>query len=147
MKHTTNDIAWLAGLLEGEGSFSVVSFMPKIQLSMTDEDIVQRAASILGTNVTGPYKSKQLTKAGGAKKPVWYVNVTGSRAAAWLMTIYTLMGGRRQQKIYGVLAKWKESAFTHKRDFALCHPDRKHVAKGKCSLCYQQDYRETNRGL
>ena len=46
------DIAWLAGLLEGEGSFIVrPKNTPYISLKMNDKDIVERAANLMGTTI------------------------------------------------------------------------------------------------
>ena len=52
---TLKEIAWLAGLLEGEGSFGAYvkgSQSPCIQFSMCDKDVLERAANMLG----GPVK-------------------------------------------------------------------------------------------
>jgi hypothetical protein len=50
------DIAWLAGLLEGEGSFmrGKRKDAPGISLAMTDRDVVERAAKLLRTKCMGP---------------------------------------------------------------------------------------------
>lgn len=50
---TENEAAWLAGLLEGEGSFITLQLpdgreRPIISLQMTDQDVVERAAQIVG---------------------------------------------------------------------------------------------------
>ena len=46
------DIAWLAGLLEGEGCFRLdKGKYPIIRLGMGDEDVVVRAASLMKTRV------------------------------------------------------------------------------------------------
>lgn len=50
MKET--DIAWLAGLLEGEGSFIVQKVRaPYISVQMTDKDIIQRVADMWNRKV------------------------------------------------------------------------------------------------
>lgn len=63
------DLAWAAGLFEGEGSFSTRrksrdrGLLARMQ--MTDEDVVRRFHSIIRVgNVTGPYFAK-------GKKPIW----------------------------------------------------------------------------
>lgn len=134
---STKDIAWVAGLLEGEGSFLTATKKPRsirIQMCMTDEDVVRRAADILNAGVTGPYTSKQLLKSGSTRKPFWTLNVHGRHAAAWMMTIYTLMGQRRKQRIEEILSTWKTLRGTGRK--AECHPSEKHYAKGKCYKCY-----------
>jgi len=48
------DLYWLAGLLEGEGSFLKPAPCepkhPRVALCMTDFDIVMRAANLFGVN-------------------------------------------------------------------------------------------------
>jgi hypothetical protein len=107
-----SDIAWLAGLLEGEGSFSVsVVREGKIQagkrrlqitLMMTDEDVVRRAAAIMNTKLYGPYGPYK-----NSVKPCWQIHVGASRAAAWMMTLYSFMGERRRLAIEQGLREWK----------------------------------------
>jgi hypothetical protein len=50
------ELYWLAGLLEGEGSFvkgpPSRPNCPIVQLAMTDGDVVERAARLLGRGVT-----------------------------------------------------------------------------------------------
>jgi hypothetical protein len=41
------DAAWLAGILEGEGSF-ISKGRPKIQVAMTDQDIIARLSELTG---------------------------------------------------------------------------------------------------
>lgn len=74
---------------------------------MTDHDVVKRAASILriGLKSPGVYSYPDPTRMG--QKQAWSANLGGYRAAGWMMTVYPLMGERRQQKIREVLAAWK----------------------------------------
>jgi hypothetical protein len=111
MAVTTLDIAWLAGLLEGEACFMTGNRVVKdrlykriyIQLVMTDRDIIERAAGLLGT-AAKPMPWRPLST-----KDTWRAYLCGDRAAGWMMTIYTLMGERRQQKIRECLAVWRAS--------------------------------------
>jgi hypothetical protein len=45
---TESDLAWLAGLLEGEGCFHFTR-TAYVVISMTDEDIIERAASLMNS--------------------------------------------------------------------------------------------------
>lgn len=67
---------------------------------MTDEDVVERATRILDGTTT--YRNPIRP---GLKR-VYSVRVSGARAAGWMMTLYVLMGRRRQAKIRDVLAEW-----------------------------------------
>src|SRR5574343_144237 len=47
---------WAAGLFEGEGCITTNRRKPKLQLQMTDEDIVRRFAAVVGVGyVSGPF--------------------------------------------------------------------------------------------
>ena len=65
-----DDIAWAAGLFEGEGCISVGSkrrptHAPRVSLSTTDEDVVRRFAVIVRCGrVSGPHRK-------GKYKPFW----------------------------------------------------------------------------
>ena len=75
------DLAWLAGLLEGEGSFLKAPpsnpNCPRISLEMTDKDIVERAAALM---------EGKAVKRETLKNPLWKstyrVIIKGSRAVA-----------------------------------------------------------------
>jgi hypothetical protein len=60
----TDEIAWAAGLFEGEGCISLVDkhggrFYIVLELSSTDEDVVRRFHRIIACGaVTGPYSGK-----------------------------------------------------------------------------------------
>lgn len=115
MKILLLDISWLAGLLEGEGSFvwhqaSRDKGRPRIQLQMTDKDVMEKACNILMSPLCGPYGSNQTKLGGGKKKETYYTACSGQQAAAWMMTLYTLMGERRKQQIEPLLQKWKALA-------------------------------------
>lgn len=111
---TSQEISWLAGLLEGEGSFFTRrprgdrptrdrrsgGLGPRIFLAMTDRDVVGDAANLLGVRCHGE-------KARPGRLPVWRCRVHGNVAAAWMMTLYSLMGIRRRQRIAEVLAAWR----------------------------------------
>ena len=103
----TKDIAWLAGFLEGEGSFLVRSdrkpHTPRIAFGTTDQDVGKKAAKLLGVKLNGPYIKHQ------DRKPVYEVSVTGFHAASWMMTLYVLMGKRRKAAIKAALKVWRSS--------------------------------------
>lgn len=104
MSITTKDIVWLAGLLEGEGCFSPGSHNPahcRIQLNMTDEDVVVRASKIMGL-VIHRYQPRP-----PGRKPTFVIYANGDRAVGWMMTLYGLMGQRRQAKIKECLLAWQ----------------------------------------
>lgn len=96
-------IAWLAGLLEGEGCFHAASNGgPAVRLCMTDRDVVERARALLGVRgVVSVRPGTERTKA------AYTISLTGSRAAGWMMTLYSLLGSRRRGRINSLLSAWK----------------------------------------
>jgi len=103
------DIYWLAGLYEGEGSFGLNNgrrawrACPTVQLAMTDKDVVDKVAVLLNNNLLGPYNN------GVGGKDYYRVQLMGSKAIGFMMTILALMGERRQQKIKETIQYWKQT--------------------------------------
>lgn len=93
-----NDLHWLAGWLEGEGSFMKGSpsapSQVKVKAEITDEDVVQKASIILGVSYA---KVNRITKP--HYKPTWTIMVRGSNAIELMHLLRPLMSKRRQQQI------------------------------------------------
>lgn len=49
------ELAWAAGLFEGEGCRTSSRGRPRLQIKMVEEESVRRVAAILGGRVYGPY--------------------------------------------------------------------------------------------
>lgn len=93
-----DDLVWLAGLLEGEGTFDLHNHRyPRIRLSMTDRDVVGRAATLMGAKV-------RLSLKPAPNKAQWNAEVSGEKADALMRDLLPLMGARRSSKIADVLA-------------------------------------------
>jgi len=123
---TLKEICWLAGLVEGEGCF------PKnagviIALSMTDEDVVRKAAQLFGAQSV---YARAGTDNGHGYKTQYTLHVRGPQAIGWMFTLYTLLGARRRARIREVIHQWKA---TQPQGF------RTHKAKYhcQCSANYQ----------
>lgn len=97
----TSDIYWLAGLLEGEGSFQWYHSTPIIRVEMTDKDIIERATALL--NPIYEIRVRQLPSG----KESFRVVTSTSLAVQWMMTLYPLMGRRRQESIEYALFQWR----------------------------------------
>jgi hypothetical protein len=99
------DLYWLAGLLEGEGSFlkgpPSAPHQPRISLSMTDEDVIKRVSSLWGVKHHPVGKTRCLAK---RWTPAFGVCLKGSKAAVLMEQLYPLMGRRRQSQIQCALA-------------------------------------------
>ena len=97
---TDIEAAWLAGLLEGEGYFQITK--PRhhhptqivIRLSMTDKDVVEKAAKLLN-NVPINEKSKTTER-----KTIYAISLTKrDEVEKVLLQILPYMGSRRTQRI------------------------------------------------
>lgn len=91
------DRYWLAGLLEGEGSFTYHRqtrgrYVPKVIVRMTDLDVVERAAALMGSRI---HTQKRL----GGHKDLHGTAVTGKRAVRLMRSLLPLMGERRSTQI------------------------------------------------
>jgi hypothetical protein len=124
------DLAWLAGLLEGEGCFSQnkasnrtgTSDSIRVHVGMNDMDVVERAARLLGTRLLGPYSPSQAHRDGCVRKPQYRAVVTGAKAAAWMELLLPLMGERRKAAISGCLEFWKGLPPSSKRVLTVADP-------------------------
>ena len=128
------EIAWLAGLLEGEGCFAIHKRKyPRIVLKMTCEDIVTRAASLMKTTI---YRNGNQ----------WVTQANGAYAISWMMTLYPFFGKRRREKVTEVISCWKKATYVRGlnriKHMATCHPDRLIEALGLCKLCYYRQWKE-----
>ncbi|KKL70718.1 hypothetical protein LCGC14_2102090 [marine sediment metagenome] len=135
------EIAWLAGLLEGEGYFALYKKKyPVIRVTMTDEDTIIKAANIWKAN-TEVYHYKNL----------WRTEITGALAIQWMMTLFPYLGERRREAVTEVVKFWR--AYSHMRSCnglqirASCHPDRPASSFGLCRSCYQREWREKRKLL
>lgn len=96
------DLYWLAGLLEGEGSFMAgppsAPNQPRISVQMTDLDVIERVAALFGVSYI---HERQGSKAHHAT--AYTVNVRGTRAMDLMRKLKPFMGDRRQLQIEDAL--------------------------------------------
>jgi hypothetical protein len=116
------EVAWLAGLLEGEGSFCklVKIRRPKkkapwkdpyiaVQLGMTDEDVVARAAALMGVTY-------QQRKTPQGRKMMYQCRAAGVRAEILMKLLRPWMGERRRKQIEDIL-EFKETVEAEKPEW------------------------------
>jgi hypothetical protein len=93
------DIAWAAGLIEGEGSIQVRKKAngASVVVQMTDEDVLKSMQSRLGIGtVNGPYGHAGTS----VRKPRWMWQIGHQRdVARLLLAITPMMGVRRREQI------------------------------------------------
>lgn len=101
----TRQLAWLAGLMEGEGSFARGSpakpRRPLTSIAMTDEDIIRRVCELWGTRVW-------LIKARNPRhKPVYRTELVGGSAVAMMALLRPHLCARRQAQIDAAVATFQ----------------------------------------
>ena len=102
------ELAWAAGLIEGEGSVWIKSGpypAAIVQLSMTDEDVVRKLHKIF--QIGDVYIQKPGVR---SVKLQWKWRVSAQSHVAWVLDLlYPLMGSRRKvqiDKAREVLPEW-----------------------------------------
>lgn len=110
---TTANLYWAAGIMEGEGWFGCSKDKGAEKglvaaLTMTDVDVIDRFASIF----TFGTRSERLLPSG--KIAYKWSATHQSKTAGFMMTLFPLMGSRRQVKILQVLESWKARALPKK---------------------------------
>ena len=133
------EIAWLGGLLEGEGCFLLSSKrQPSIRLKMTDEDTVVKVADMWNTRVYH-------------RGNAWTTDVNGACAIEWMLTLYLFLSRYRKDRVIEVIRYWKDNSsrqLIRHWERAKCHPDRPIHALGLCQSCYnRQNYEKKQRQL
>lgn len=109
---TIKDICWLAGLLEGEGCFMLRKVankdrQPVVRIATTDPDVIARVAGLLNSTLGGPYNNHG--SSGLVSKPLYETMVTGRKAVGWMLTLYSLLGGRRRERINYIIKEWRRA--------------------------------------
>jgi len=99
---TPTEAAWLAGILEGEGYFKPSGRSPEVSVEMTDQDVIERAATLMG----GCVKDRPIR---GEHRPAWRVRVYGPRAIAVMIEVLPHMGSRRSARILDVIGDFYRS--------------------------------------
>jgi hypothetical protein len=88
------DIAWAAGLFEGEGTlFLEPNGTPIAALKMTDQDVVSRFADIIGEGAIRRYDPPS------PLKPIWQWRLgTKAKVGVLIDLLYPFLGARRKAK-------------------------------------------------
>lgn len=114
---TEAEIAWLAGLLEGEGTFTWKKQKryqyPMVKVGSTDRDIIDRVREMWGGPVPEFHRRRR-----AHWKDQWIVARVGQPAVVVMQQVLPYMGERRAAKIQEILSRWEE------------HGSRKPVVEG-----------------
>jgi hypothetical protein len=149
------DLAWVAGLLEGEGCFSHKSgaSSPRgitVQCHMTDLDVLKRLhRKVKVGHVRGPYangftrRPKKGVRAVKCK-PRWMFQVSGPAAYQLMKQLLPLMGVRRTARIRELL-KGYESVKAHV--FKMVHVKSKRIETTTDLKSWLKAHKMSNNGL
>ena len=108
---TRTELSWLAGWLEGEGSFLAPPprdpRRPRVSGFTRDFDVITRVADILGVTA-GRHKDRRSSERGWS--PLFRVLCRGSRAIELMRAIEPMMGARRRAQIRRALSAVSQTA-------------------------------------
>ena len=91
------DLLWLAGLFEGDGTFSVRStHLPVASIRMIDKDIIQKVADFFGLNIHNHRGRNNWSDA-------YSCSIQSTAAEAFFKSLLPYMGKRRSNKINNIL--------------------------------------------
>ncbi len=126
---------WLAGLLEGEGTFlrpmPSSPRSPVISCRMTDVDVVELVAAAFGTSIQANDKGRNRTE--------FAATIRGSRAVELMTALRPMMSDRRQAAMDRALEGY--SAPIHKLSFDLAEQIRKRHDEGETVSSLARSFR------
>lgn len=115
------EVAWIAGLLEGEGSFRVTSNGGlQVSCGMTDKDTIEKLRRLAGGYITKPHVTK-----GGKTLYPWCLSMRED-VLQLCRLIYPWMGARRQSKI--------DELFAYARAYPKGRPRSDQAQHGSLSM-------------
>lgn len=97
---TDFELGWLVGLIEGDGCVTHDGKNPRIVVKMTDLDVVERFAALVGVPVHGPYKYED-TQIG--PKPYYVAYLNGLRARSFMASASAHFSSRRREQIAAII--------------------------------------------
>jgi len=131
-------LAWVAGFIEGEGSFTHSGSFGVVasQVQLLAFEKLQR---LFGGTIT---KKGKPPKSHHRQCYTWYLH--GYKAAALAMTLWTLMSPRRREQIERALTKWKKQQLPQSLRTHCPHGHplrlRKDSSRRECPICQRTLY-------
>lgn len=102
----SRDIHWLAGFLDGEGYFGIQGSTPRVAAAQKDVWPLLKVKELVGGTIYR-HMGSGCKKRGIEAKPINTIHITGKRAIGLMMTLFSILSPRRQEKIKEIIAKWK----------------------------------------
>jgi hypothetical protein len=142
-------VAWLAGVLEGEGSFVSASFgsysYPRVQMTMCDRYVLDPAMTLMPSSHIYAVTDKRGLERGWSE--AWIVSINGPPAASVMRAVLQWMGSRRTKAIDRSLAAWRPIRVAPQRSSCIVQGCwRRHAARGLCNTHYMSWSRDRTRG-
>ena len=138
-------IAWLAGLLEGEGTFENHRqgdlHYPRLALSMCDEGIVRRASELLGSSSVWREEPRE-----EGWSPTLGTAITGSKASVMMSSLLPHMGQRRSGEIQTALDAYRPIRISQRQTCIVEGCGAAHDSRGLCHRHHMQWWRDMRRG-
>jgi hypothetical protein len=137
--------AWMAGLLEGEGSFianrSARLSYPVIKVEMCEQEVIERAARLLDTRVWFVPPGTE------GWRPTYIAQIAGHRAAEWMRALRPYMSLRRTAAIDAALAAYQPVRLIAPPVVCVVEGcERSHRARGLCNTHYMSWSRDRAKG-
>lgn len=136
------DLLWLAGLLEGEGSFLRPTpsrpNSPMVALHMNDEDVVCRTANLFKMSCIS------VLPAGWNPKTSYATHIRGRSAVGLMWQLFPHMGLRRRAQILRAIKNYEPKQ--NPQDFRTCEKcEAKARRKSLCDKHYKREWRKKQR--
>lgn len=103
----TNDLHWVAGFLEGEGSFTKCGSAITISAVQVNVEPIDKLHNLFDGYKRTYYRKEIKTNNGRYHR--W--EVYGRNAASLMMTLYPMLSEKRKNRIKELLAIWKKQPF------------------------------------
>jgi len=146
---TEAQVAWLAGIYEGEGSCSIqgTGRAFAVTITMTDGDIINRVFELTGIGSVRTFQRKEYKRC-----YIWAVS--SINAVNFLETILEWLGERRASKAKEAINNWKVNKKQASKNDTMCirghsfDPPNKRNKNGTCYTCalgWRAKYRAKKR--
>ena len=97
LRPTVLDIAWAAGIFEGEGNCNLDGTTTRATVTQKDRWLLDRLSDLFGGNVHE--RRAQYVLVNGKRTTVTSWGLYGARARGFLMTIYLFLSPRRKEQV------------------------------------------------
>lgn len=109
------DLAWAAGFLEGEGTFSSQG-SPRVSAAQVQREPLERLEAMFGGRIV----SRVIANSFKPESPIWVWTLRTQRSAEVMMTLWTFMSPRRRGQIEQALDVWRKARRQRYRGAAHC---------------------------